>query len=299
MDKLHAIRLFCRTVEAKSFAAAAHAAGMVPSALSKAIAGLERDLGFKLMHRSTRKLALTEEGSAYYEHCRALLQGLEEVEAVARKGRSAATGTLRVGIHPALRYALFTQCGRLLDENPELKLETTITNTPGAVLDDGLDLVLRVGALPDSGLVSRQLGWTRSVVCASPAYLAACDEPRHPSELARHRALIYARRDEAPNTRWTFSRGAERVAVDVPVRFIARDGIGLADAVLGGGGVARPFDFAVRALLSRGAVRALLTDWCGERYAIYAVLPPSGRKPPAKVVAFLEHVQAIVSSDAA
>lgn len=294
MDKLRAITLFCRTAEARSFAAAAHTLDMVPSALSKTIAALERDLGFKLMHRSTRKLALTEEGSAYYEHCRGVLQGLEEFEAATRRGRSAAAGTLRVGIHPSLRHALFTQCGRFLEENPELKLETMITNTPGAVLDEGLDVVIRVGALPDSGLVSRQLGWTEPIVCASPAYLAERGEPRHPSELAAHRALIYARRDEASNTRWIFTRGAERVVVEVPVRFIARDGIGLADAVLGGCGVARPYDFAVRAMIANGAVKPLLAEWSGERHAVYAVLPHSGRRPSAKVAAFLEYAQTIV-----
>ena len=295
MDKLRAITLFCRTVEARSFAAAAHACDMVPSALSKAIAALERDVGFKLMHRSTRKLALTGEGSVYYEQCRRLLQGLEDAEAVAREGRSTARGTLRIGVHPALRFDLFTQCGRLLDAHPDLKLETMITNTPSAVLDEGLDVVLRIGKLPDSGLISRPLGSTRSVVCASPAYLAAKGEPRHPRELAEHRGAIYARRDEEPNTRWEFSRGSEHLVVDVPVSFIARDGIGLADALLGGCGIARPFDFAVRSHLASGALRALLPDWPGERHAIYAVLPRSSRHTPAKVAAFLDFVQSIVS----
>ena len=237
MDKLRAITLFCRTVEAKTFAAAAHACDVVPFALSKAIAALERDVGFKLLHRSTRKLSLTEEGSAYYEHCRQLLQGLEQAEAVARDGRTTARGTLRIGVHPALRFNLFTQCGRLLDAHPGLKLETLITNTPAAVLDEGLDIVLRIGKLPDSALVSRPLGWTRSVVCASPAYLAARGEPRHPRDLVRHRAAIYARRDEEPNTRWEFRRGTEHHVVVVPVSFSARDGVGLADALLGGCGI--------------------------------------------------------------
>jgi DNA-binding transcriptional LysR family regulator len=295
MDKLRAITLFCRTVEAQSFAAAAHASNMVPSALSKAISALERDLGFKLMHRSTRKLALTEEGSAYYEHCRQLLHGLEEAEAEALKGRSSARGTLRVGVHPALRFVLFSQCGGLLDAHPGLKLETVITNTSGAVLDEGLDVVLHIGKLADSGLVSRHLGWTRPVVCASPAYLAARGEPRHPRELAQHRAAIYARRDEEPNTRWHFARGSERHVVDVPANFIARDGIGLVDTLIGGCCIGRPFDFAVRPHLASGALKALLTDWASERQAVYAVLPQSGRHTPAKVGAFLQFAQGILT----
>lgn len=295
MDKLRAIALFCRTVEAKTFAAAAHAADMVPSALSKAIAALERDVGFKLLQRSTRKLSLTEEGRAYYEHCRQLLLGLEEAEASSRDGGKKAGGLLRIGVHPALRFDLFSRLGPLLDAHPALKLETLITNTPAAVLDEGLDVVLRIGDMPDSGLVSRQLGWTRSIVCASPQYLAARGEPRHPRDLARHRAAIYARRDEEPNTRWQFKRGNEHHAVDVPVAFIARDGIGLADALLGGCGVARPFDFAVRSHIAGGSLKAVLTDWPGERHAIYAVLPQASHRMPTKVTAFLELVQAIVA----
>lgn len=295
MDKLRAITLFCHTVEARTFAAAAHACDMVPSALSKAIAALERDLGFKLMHRSTRKLSLTEEGAAYYDQCRRLLLGLEEAETAARHGRTTARGTLRVGMHPALRFEVFTQCGRLLDTHPGIKIETLITNNPAAVLDDGLDVVLRIGKLADSALVSRQLGWTRSLVCASPAYIAAAGTPRHPRELGSHRAAIYARRDEDPNTRWMFRRGSEHCAVDVRVGFVARDGIGLADALLGGCGVARPFDFAVRSHLASGALKSLLEDWPGERHAIYAVMPASSRQTPAKVAAFLEFIHSIVS----
>ncbi len=295
MDKLRAITLFCRTVEAKSYAAAAHACDMVPSALSKAIAALERDLGFTLMHRSTRKLTLTEEGRAYYEQCRQLLQGLEDAETGARGGRSAIRGTLRVGVHPALRFDLFTQAARLLDAHPALKLETMITNTAGAVLDEGLDVVLRIGKLGDSGLVCRQLGWTRSIVCASPAYFAARGRPRHPRELVQHRAAIYARRDDAPNTRWEFKRGAERCTVDVTVGFIARDGVGLADALLGGCGIARPFHFAVRSHLLSGALEPLFEDWTAERHAIFAVLPQSSGRMPAKVAAFLDFVQGVLN----
>jgi len=296
MDKLRAITLFCRTVEAQSFAAAAHALNIVPSALSKAISALERELGFKLMHRSTRKLALTEEGGTYYEQCRQLLQGLEEAESRALKGRGGARGTVRVGVHPALRSVLFSQCGRLLDLHPALKLETVITNTPGAVLDEGLDVVLRIGKLPESGLVSRHLGWTHSVVCASPTYLTARGEPRHPRDLAQHRAAIYARRDEEQNTRWQFTRRSETQVVDVPVGFIARDGIGLVDVLVGGGCIGRPLDFAVRTHLANGALKALLTDWASERLAVYAVMPQSQRHTFAKVAVFLEFVQGLLAS---
>ena len=290
MDKLRAMRFFCRAVEAKSFAAAAQSLDVVPSALSKLVAALEGELGFRLMNRSTRRLALTDEGAAYYEQCRQILGDIEAAENLGRSGRLQARGTLRVGMHPGLRFEMMTRLGAFLDDQPELKVETVITNSPMAVVDDGLDLVLHIGQLADSGLVARRLAWTRPVVCASPAYLRARDEPRHPAQLAQHRAVIYARRDEESNVRWLFAKGDESCAVEVPVGAVSRDGIGLVDAVLGGCGVARPFDISARRLIAAGQLQELLPDWTGERQAVTAVLPAHGRPGPAKVRLYLDFV---------
>lgn len=296
MDKLRAMRFFCRAVEAKNFAAAAQSLDVVPSAMSKLIAALEQDLGFRLMNRSTRGLSLTDEGSLYYEQCRQILQDIEDAEARGQSGGAQARGTLRIGMHPALRFEMMTHLGRFLDDQSELKLETVITNSPSAVVDEGLDLVLHIGPLSDSGLVARQLGWTRSVVCASPEYLAAWGEPLQPTDLARHRAVIYARRDEEPNTRWAFAKGKESCEVDVPVRTVSRDGIGMIDAVLGGCGVARPFEVAARHWLEAGRLRALLQDWTGKRQAVTAVLPPHGRSVSAKARTYIDYVASLLRS---
>ena len=290
MDKLRAVTFFCRAVEAKTFVAAAHSLDVVPSALSKVIAALEHELGFRLMNRSTRRLSLTPEGSADYEHCRQLLQELEEVEARAREGRTHARGTLRIGMHPAFRFAVLTELQRYFESNPQVKLETVITNSPAAIVDDGLDIVIRIGRLSDSGLVARKLGVARVVVCASPGYIAARGEPHHPRELAHHTAIIYGRHDEDPNTRWEFTKDAERQVVEVPVSLITRDGIGLMDAAVGGCGIARPFDVAAHHLIRTGQLRVLLPDWSGEPHPIYAVMPSHRGATPAKVRAFLDFV---------
>ncbi len=289
MDKLRAMESYCRVVERKSFSAAAQSLGVVPSALSKVVSALERELGFQLLNRSTRRLSLTDAGLAYHEQCRQILHDIEQAEALGRTGVRQARGTLRIGMHPALRSAMLTGLGVLLDAQPELRIETVITNSPMAVIDDGLDLVLHIGPLPDSSLLARQIGWTRSVVCASPAYLAAWGEPHHPSALAQHRAVIYARRDEESNTRWAFKKGDESCDVEVPVRTIVRDGIGLVDAAVGGCGIARPSDLAARDAIASGQLRALLADWTGSRRSVSAVLPPHARAMPAKVQVFLDY----------
>src|ERR1044071_8979869 len=164
MDKLRALTFFASAAETGSFAAAARVIGVVPSALSKAITALERDVGFALFNRSTRKVSLTVEGEAYYRRCRPLLAELEEAEAAARTGALRPQGTLRVGLHPALRAVVFEALPGLLESSPTLKIETVITNSPSALLDAGLDALLRIGRLADSGLVARRLGWASVVV---------------------------------------------------------------------------------------------------------------------------------------
>jgi LysR family transcriptional regulator for bpeEF and oprC len=216
------------------------------------------------------------------------LQDLDEAEVLARKGRTRAQGTLRVGVHPALRVLLFSSLGAYLDENPGVRVETVITNSATAVLDEGLDLVIRIGRLHDSTLVAQQMGSTRFVTCAAPSYLAARGEPLRPEDLVQHRAIVFGRRDEDPNTRWEFINGKERRGVDVPVYVVSRDGVGMADVAVGGAGIARPFEFAVRHLLARGELKPILAAWSSERLPVYAVLPPNTRGVPAKVRAFLE-----------
>ena len=293
MDKLRAMKFFCRVTEARSFSAAAVSLDVVPSALSKAIAALEHELGFALLNRSTRGLSLTEDGATYYERCRQIILDIDEAVSTGRGGVARARGTLRVGMHPSLRFEMLTRLGAFLDSEPDLKIETVITNSPAAVVDEGLDIVLHVGQLADSSLLARQIGWTRSLVCASPAYLAAAGEPRHPEQLARHPAVIYARHDEDANTRWTFTRNDERCEVEVLVRAVVRDGIGVIDAVLGGCGIARPFELAARNGLKTGQLREVLPDWAGERHSVHAVFPSKAGLRSAKVqhyVAYLENL---------
>jgi DNA-binding transcriptional LysR family regulator len=194
-----------------------------------------------------------------------------------------------------LRFPMMTALGSFLDQQPGIKLETAITNSPSAIANEGLDVVLHIGPLADSSLRARPLGWTRSLVCASPAYLAAWGEPRHPDELSGHRAVIYARRDEEPNTRWAFARGGDSCEVDVPVRLISRDGVGLIEAALGGCGVARPFDLAVGQWLATGQLVELLRDWSAERQPVTAVLPAQGRST-AKTRLFLDYVESLMPS---
>lgn len=298
MDKLRALTFFSRTMEAGSFAGAAQSLGVVPSALSKAIAALERELGFALLNRSTRKLSLTVEGEAYYVRCRQALADLEDAEATARGGNVQPQGTLRVGMHPALRALVLPEISRLLESNPRMKVETSITNSPTALFDRGLDVMLCIGPLADSTLVARRVGWAHFVVCASPEYLRRWGEPKRPQDLTRHRAVIYARPDEEAGTRWEFARGKERQVVSIPVGMVVRDGVGLVDAGAGGCGILRPYELAARRHIRQGLLKVLMPEWSSPRHPVCAVLSSSGHVP-AKVRVFVEFAHALMSDESA
>ena len=293
IDKLRAITYFLRTAEAGSFAAAARSLDVTASALSKALTALEGDIGFNLFSRSTRKLSLTEDGEAYRECCREVLQDLEGVELAARSSLVGARGTLRFGVHPAVRSALLRQLPRFLRDHAGLKLDMVSTNDPSSLLEQGLDVVFCIGRLPDSGLVALPLGWAEFVICGSPAYLAAHGVPQHPDDLSAHDAIVYTRPDEDSGVRWPMRRGEERRVVAPPVRLAVRDGAGLIDAARHGCGLARPYEIAARLALQSGQLRAVLGDWESERQPLFAVVAKSKRLP-AKVRAFIEFARTVV-----
>lgn len=294
MDKLRTITYFLRVVEARSFAAAAQSVDLTPSALSRAIASLEHQLGFTLLNRSTRHLVLTDEGAAYYDCCRRVLEELEDVEHAAAGGKIQVRGQLRVGMHPALRNAVLAGLGGFLDDHAELSLEISLTNSPSAALDQGLDIVLCVGELADTGLVARPMGSVQFIVVASPDYLRAHGTPLQPDDLLRHRAVVYGRADEEPGNRWEFEMGNERCIIAVPVRLMVRDGVGAVEAAVRGIGIARLYSLGVATPLVEGRLVPLLSSWTSARQPVHA-LYPRRKHPPAKVRAFLDYAASALS----
>jgi LysR family transcriptional regulator for bpeEF and oprC len=261
--------------------------------LSKTVSSLEAELRFTLFNRSTRRLSLTEAGTAYYEYCRQLVLDMEEAEALARDGTVQAAGTLRIGFHPAFRTSLCRRIGEFLAANPSVNVELAITNSPATLLDEGLDVVLRIGGIPDSSFVARELGWTVLIPCAAPAYLDVWGRPLHPRELSTHRAIIPGRLDEDPFTRWTFSKDGQQEVVTMPVIVVMREGIGLVDSLLAGVGIAQIYDMNAHPYILDGSLESILTDWSYARQPVYAVIP-SRRSVPAKVRAFVEFARSLV-----
>jgi DNA-binding transcriptional LysR family regulator len=275
MDKLRSIQYFMKVAEARSLAAAAHFLEVSPSSVSKVVADLEATVGFALFHRSTRRLSLTASGEAYLERCRQILRELEEAETEGRQQGGLVSGTVKVGMHPAFRNPFFAEIATVLAKHPHLRVETKITNSPTILFDEGFDMLIRAGDLPDSSLVARAIGRLELVVGASPGYLAQYGEPETPAELERHRWVLPTRIDNylGSSPHFEFFKNGERCPVTVSSYVTTRDSIGLPESVIGGAGIACLYTVALMRPISEGLVKPLIADWKTPGRPVYAVFP--------------------------
>jgi DNA-binding transcriptional LysR family regulator len=293
MDKLRAIKFFCRVVESKSFAAAARDLDVAPSVLSKAIAALEADIKFRLFNRTTRRVSLTENGAGYYDRCKRLVVELEDAEVLTRDGLARPAGKLLAGLHPAINRHLMARIDRFLSEYPDIVVETTLVSTSTTLIDDKLDVLIALGDLPDSSYAMQKLGMTNFVLVASPEYLKVHGVPRTPDDLGRHMIVASGRRDGPTYAQWTMMRRARTERVFVPARVICREGVHMHEACLSGGGIGRLLELSARPYVRTGDLELLLSDWSFGALPIHA-LYPNRKSIPAKVHAFVNFVRSIV-----
>lgn len=215
MDKLKAMGTFVRIVETGSLSAAADAAGQSPAAVVRALSALERELGMRLLNRSTRRLALTDEGREYLALSRRVLADVEATERALDARLGAPAGALRITapvefgrLHIAPLVNLF------LDQHPAMRAELTLLDRVVDLIEEGLDLAFRIGQLPDSSLVGKPVGRTRPVVCASPELLARGGPPAHPSSLADAPCIAFMPQGQT----WKFMDGDAPLSVPITPR---------------------------------------------------------------------------------
>jgi DNA-binding transcriptional LysR family regulator len=238
-DRLDGVAVFVQAAESGSFAEAAARLRLTRSAVGKAIAKLEKRLGVRLFHRTTRSLALTEDGQAYYERCARALAELEAAEAALEQGRREPRGRLRVSV-PVLfgRRCVAPVLRELVLRHPQLELDMTFSDRRADLLDEGFDLAVRVGPLPDSSsLAARSLGLQYMGIAAAPAYLDAHGRPRTPAELDGHRGIV--RHHNGVDVPWALLDEAGRLrhpAIDARLRL--DDLQAIADAAVAGVGLA-------------------------------------------------------------
>jgi DNA-binding transcriptional LysR family regulator len=290
MDRLTGMAVFARVIEAGSFTAAAVQLGMSKSAVSKAVAALEDRLGARLLNRTTRRLALTEVGRAFYERCARIVAEAEEAELAVTHLQVAPRGTLRVNAPVSFgALHLGPALAGFLARYPELRVEVELSDRFVDLLEEGYDVALRIAAtLPDSSMIARRITVNESVVCASPAYWQRHGRPQAPQELARHACVTYAYN---PNPHeWPFVDAAGRpltVRVDGPLH--TNNGDAALHVALAGLAVVRLPRFICAPELAAGRLEAVLEDASPPPSGIYAIYPHS-RHLSAKVRAFVDYL---------
>jgi DNA-binding transcriptional LysR family regulator len=289
LDKLSEIHCFLEVAEHESFTRAANRLGITASAASKLVKSLEGRLGVRLFDRTTRRVALTEVGQAYRERVEPVLLDLDEAESVARALSESPRGRLRIGAPMDFgRAYLSSVIAAFAVDHDEIDLEVEYADRFVNLLDEGYDVVVRIGTLADSSLVARRLGPCRRVLCASPAYLSERGEPRDPADLADHTRIAYAYERERS---WELRGPRGPVRVHVPTRHRSNNGDLTRHLVLAGQGLALLPTFLVGDDLRAGRLVSVLHAAQPEPIPIQAVYPHR-RFLPAKVRAFVDHLAA-------
>jgi DNA-binding transcriptional LysR family regulator len=290
MDRIDAMAAFVAVADLQGFAPAARKLGMSASGLTRMIAALEQRLGARLLQRTTRSVTLTDTGARYLERARRILADVEEAERSAAAERTAPAGRLvvsapvgfgRLHVTPLMSAWL----AKYSDVSGELRLADRIVN----LVEDGIDCAVRIGPLPDSSLVARQLGQMRRIVVASPDYLARRGVPAHPTETAAHDTIQFGAAN--PPTEWRFVENGEEIRVTCAPRFSCN----VADAAIWhaeqGGGLTRVLAYQAADALKRGSLAIVLAAFEPPPLPIHIVYPTS-RLLSAKVRTFIDLVAA-------
>lgn len=285
MDRFQVMQSFTRVVETGSFSAAARDLNVGQPAISKAIAGLEEHLGVRLLVRSTRQLTPTEAGQAFYERARRALSEADEAWVSAKGAGAGLDGRLRVCAPVTFaRLHVAPHLGEFLNSHPKLRLELVMDDRSVDLLEENIDVALRLGALPDSSLTARKLATSDRMVVGSPDYLARHPAPQKPGDILAHDVIVYAQ--NVGGDEWRFRKGTSETSVRVQSRLAFTAAEGVREGVLAGLGLAIVSRWMMAPELKSGAVVPVLTDWSLPSFDLWAVFP-SGRLPSAKARAFV------------
>lgn len=291
MDLFVSLKSFAQVIESGSFARAAERLNISTTAISKHVADLEAHLDVRLLHRTTRKLRLTESGQAFYERCTKLLHDWDETEQELSGAAERPRGTLRLttSIHFGVRE-IAPALAEFSQRYPELKFDVQLSDRIVDLVDEGFDLAIRIGHSGSDNLVARRLGEIRLVLCAAPAYLQTHGMPAVPGDLAGHNCLTYEY--SVPRTQWRLfdAHGKEQLVV-VSGSMHSNNAELLAEVAVRGGGIIFHPEFIVDDYLHSGRLVKILPDCIGPALPIYAVYP-SRKHLSAKVRLFTDFLVA-------
>lgn len=288
MDKLGTIGIFVQVAEAGSFVAAGHRLGISGSAVGKAIARLEDELDVRLFNRSTRSMALTEEGGLFLETCRRIQAEYEETRAKLSRAQAAPRGQLRVSL-PLAGMLLMPTISSFMRAYPQINLDLDFTDRLVDVIEEGFDAVIRTGEVRDTRLMSRKLGTFRHVIVASPDYLKANGHPQVPEDLLQHQCLHHRFANYGTLEPWPLVRDGAAIKLDLPVSLVASTLEPLIYLAERSFGITCLPPFAVAEQIKAGTLVSLLDDHLQDT-GTFRVLWPTSRYLSPKVRAFVDYM---------
>lgn len=273
-DSLSAIAIFVAVGESASLTAAAQKLQMSVSGVSKAVSRLEDKLRVRLVNRTSRRITLTHEGSAYFKRCRQVLLDLDEAEATIAQAQSQPRGRLRVLVPRALgKHVLLPAMMRFLEQYPDISVDLVLDARSLNLEEEGIDVALRYGRPADSLLIARKLCRVNYLVCASPDFIRRHGEPRTLEDIRRYRCINYIVPGTGRYRQWNFSRESEPVSLDIEGSLNVNDMGALADAAIIGSGLAYLPDFMVVGEVTAGRLKVVLPDWQFPGDWLYMVYP--------------------------
>lgn len=286
MDDLQRMVVFARVVEARSFSEAARRMGLTKSSVSKAVTQLERSLGVRLLHRTTRAMSVTEAGAAFYEHCARIIEEHDQAQLAVGRFHTVPRGLLRVSTSVAFgTLHIAPALPEFLARYPEVRIDMVIGDRFVDLAEERFDVAIRIAKELPPNVVARRLAPVNRKIVATPAYFARRGVPRTPADLERHNCLTYTHFH--PHDTWRLRGPDGDIAIPISGNLRLNDDEALSAAVLGGLGVALLPTFLIGRELQEGKLRAVLSEYVPSERHIHAVYLPT-RHLPAKVRAFID-----------
>ncbi|MBM4264695.1 MAG: LysR family transcriptional regulator [Deltaproteobacteria bacterium] len=297
MDQLHLMSVFVAVAEAESFAAAARRLGMSPAAITRAVAALEKRLAVKLFDRTTRYVRATEAGQRYLEDARRIIAEVNDADEAVKGINAAPRGHLAVTA-PVLFGKIFILPGivEYLQRYPDMEVSALFVDRVVNLLEEGLDVGVRIGKLPDSSMKAVRVGAVRRVLCASPAYLKKHGALKTPAELPKH--SIIAAIGVSPTSEWKFRQDAKSISVRVKPRFSTNSNDAAIEAARGGFGITRLLSYQIAPHVTSGRLKIILAEFEPAPMPIH-VLHREGRYASAKIRAFVDLIASRLRKDPA
>ncbi|MCK7612141.1 LysR family transcriptional regulator [Roseibium sediminicola] len=298
MDKLSALAGFVQSVNLGSFSAAAKHLGVSQPAISQQVRGLEDDLGTRLLNRTTRQLKLTEAGERYYVYARDVLERLAEADRSVQSEEAQMTGPLNVGLPLGFAETVLSDfLIRFKKEHPNILLEISLSDQFVDVIQERLDVAIRMGEIKDDRLIVRQLGHARRCLVASPDYLNRRGRPQHPDDLTEHDYLLY-RNISTGDCVPFFGAAGEQLSIRINPTMIVNNSATLRQAALAGLGITLSNRWLIDPYLKSGELEQVLPDWQYPHHPVHAVYP-SNRFIPLKVRRFVDALHAFFEQEGA